>query len=366
MTWNWELPDWPNFLYDPNSTRDLEDRFLEATGRFVGAVSHLSGEDLDQLRIDLVSDEALETSKIEGELLNRESIQSSVRRELGLGSDNRRVSPAERGISEVLVDVYRHFDEGLTDKKLCRWHKLLMQGRTTVGSIGSYRTGSEPMQIISGLDYHPNVHFVAPPSAAVPAEMARFLVWFNGTRGRMPALERAAISHIYFESIHPFEDGNGRIGRAVAELSLSQAIGRPTLIALSQAINSRRGTYYDELGKGNQTLEVQNWVRYFSETILDAQQRAQRSVSFIIEKGKYFDRLRGKLNPRQEKVLIRMFAAGPDGFTGGLSAGNYMSIAKSTVPTTTRDLNALVEIGALRKAGERRHTRYWLDLPEPR
>ena len=364
MTWNWQRPEWPNFSYEPEAIRNLEDTFLDLSGQFLGIVSHLGGEELDRVRVELVSDEALESSLIEGETLNRESLQSSVRREFGLSSDSRRVSPAERGVSEVLVDVYRNFETDLTVERLCLWHEMLMQGRTRLRDIGRFRTGNDPMQIISGPEYDPKVHFEAPPAEDVAAEMGRFIQWFNATRETMPALGRAAISHVYFELIHPFEDGNGRIGRAIAELSLSQSVGRPVLIAMSQAINSRRGVYYEELGKGNRSLEAGAWVRYFGETVIDAQKRARRLVSFIVEKGKFFDRYRGRLNIRQEKVLLRMFEAGPEGFKGGLSAGNYMSIAKSTVPTTTRDLNSLVEIGALQKTGERRQTRYWLVIPE--
>jgi Fic family protein len=240
---------------------------------------------------------------------------------------------------------------------------MLMQGRMGLKDTGRIRTSDDPMQIVSGPIHDPKVHFEAPPSGRVPAEMERFLKWFNGSRNTVPALARSAIAHVYFESIHPFEDGNGRIGRAVSELALSQSVGKPVLLALSKTISSKKKVYYSELGKGNRTLDVADWVGYFSATVLEAQERAGQRVVFLVEKAKFFDRFRDRLNSRQEKVLRRVFDEGPDGFAGGLSAGNYSSLTKASGATVTRDLVELVEMGALLRTGEKRYTRYRLNLP---
>lgn len=362
MKWNWRLPEWPEFTYDSAALRTVESRFLLDSGKLLGALVELAEEDTARIHVDLLSDEALETSRIEGELLNRDSLQSSVRRQFGLPADSRKVSPAEQGVAKVMVEVFRHFDEDLTAERLCHWQGLLMQGKSGLNDVGRFRTTAEPMQIVSGPIHDPKVHFEAVPSSRVPEEMRRFLTWFNGSRDKLPALARAALSHAYFESIHPFEDGNGRIGRAIAELALSQASGKPALLALSRTISARKKAYYAELEKVNRTLEVSAWVTFFAETVLEAQRSAGALLHFILEKARFFERFRGKLKPRQEKALARIFAAGPDGFEGGLSASNYQSIVKASPATVTRDLAELVEFGALTRTGEKKHTRYWLKL----
>lgn len=216
------------------------------------------------------------------------------------------------------------------------------------------------MQIVSGPIHDPKVHFEAPPANRVPGEMKRFLKWFNGSLGQIPALTRSSLAHLYFESIHPFEDGNGRIGRAISELSLSQSIGKPVLLALSQTIRRHQRVYYEKLASGSHGLGVEEWIAFFSAIVLEAQGRAGRQIEFLLHKTRFFDRYRGNLNARQEKVLLRMFEAGIDGFTGGLSAGNYARIAKTSAATATRDLNDLVDRSALSKTGERKYARYHL------
>ena len=237
MAWNWQHPEWPEFTYDPKVLEPLERQFLIDSGEFIGAFRHIGEDDRDTLRIDLISDEALKTSAIENEVLDRDSVQSSLRQQFGLSVDERRVPPAERGIAQVMVDLYTNFAGPLTHASLFAWHGMLMAGRRDIEIIGGYRAHAAPMQIVSGSVHAPKVHFEAPPSAGMTLEMDAFVAWFNDTAPDgprpLPPLTRAGIAHLYFESIHPFEDGNGRIGRALSEKSLAQNIGRPSLIALS-------------------------------------------------------------------------------------------------------------------------------------
>lgn len=177
-------------------------------------------------------------------------------------------------------------------------------------------------------------------------------------------LERAAIAHVYFESIHPFEDGNGRIGRVLVEKVLSQGVGRPVLIAVSKMLEKRKKEYYAELEQCNRTLDVQHWLEFFSSVILQAHEESMGLLRFLIQKSKLLNALSNQINPRQMKVLLRMFAEGPGGFQGGLSAEKYITITKTTRATATRDLTDLVAKGALIKTGELRHTRYWLNITE--
>jgi len=174
---------------------------------------------------------------------------------------------------------------------------------------------------------------------------------------------RAGIAHLYFESIHPFEDGNGRIGRAISEKALAQALGQPSLIALAYAIERKRKDYYAALERNNKDrLAITDWLNYFARTVLEAQDITMRRTGFYIAKAKFYERFRDQLNPRQDKVIARMFREGIDGFTGGLSAENYISITGTSRATATRDLQDLVEKGALTRTGSLRHTRYWMAI----
>jgi Fic family protein len=371
MAWNWQQPDWPKFSWDAVRLRKAEEHFLVGTGMFIGTLKHLPESDLEQLTVESLSTEAVTTSEIEGEILDRASVQSSIRRQLGVATDNRKIKPAEEGVSEIMVDLYRSFAEPLSNEVLFSWHRMLFKERGRLIDVGRYRTGADAMEIVSGPIHKPKVHFEAPPSAKLPKEMARFIAWFNRTAFNrtaprsaepLPALTRAGIAHLYFESIHPFEDGNGRIGRAIAEKVLAQSFGQPTLTALAATILSRRKAYYAALEAANKSNQVTAWLCWFAGIVIEAQRRTTAQVEFLIEKTRLLDRLRGQINARQEKVLLRMLREGTEGFKGGLSAGNYASISGASPATATRDLADLVEKGALLRVGERRHARYHIAI----
>lgn len=368
MIWNWQQPHWPEFTYDPAALESRERQFLLGSGEFIGAFRHVGPDDRDMLKIELICDEALKTSAIEGEVLDRDSVQSSLRRQFGLGTDDRRIPPAESGIAQMMADLYKNFNAPLMHETMFTWHSMLMNGAQRINVVGEYRTHPEPMQVVSDNFGNPEVHFEAPPSAKVRAEMDAFIFWFNETApgGKRPltALTRAAITHLYFVSVHPFEDGNGRIGRALAEKSLAQNLGQPTLIALAYTIERARKAYYAAHERSNKDIEITDWLIYFADTVIDAQRNTIKRVDFYVAKAKLYQILRGQLNARQEKVLARMFKEGIDGFKGGLSAENYISIAKTSRATATRDLQDLLQKGALTKTGELRHTRYYLNLQD--
>lgn len=374
MDWIWQQPEWPDFTYRTSALDDLERRFLLQSGEFVGAFRHIGADDQDRLRIELIRDEALKTSEIEGELLNRDSVQSSLIQQFGLGKDGGkaegkdgpRVPDAERGIAEMMVDLYRTFASPLADRMMFGWHAMLMAGEKGIEDIGTYRRQGDPMQIVSGPLHKRRVHFEAPPSTVVPKEMKAFVAWFNDSapngKHPLPPLTRAGIAHLYFECIHPFEDGNGRIGRAIAEKTLAQGLGRPTLIALAYAIERRRKAYYAALELSNRETEITDWLVFFANTVLEAQATTIQRADFYMAKARFYGRLRGQMNERQERVVARMFREGLDGFKGGLSAENYITIAKTSRATATRDLQDLVAKGALSRTGELKHTRYHLAI----
>ena len=194
--------------------------------------------------------------------------------------------------------------------------------------------------------------------------MDKFVSWFNQEhqkfhRQNILPLAKAGMAHLYFVSIHPFEDGNGRIGRAIAEKSLAQSTLRPTLISLSSTIEANKKSYYTLLEKSNNTLEITDWLVYFANTILKAQENTLKRIDYLIEKTKFFDRHSSQLNERQLKVIKRLFKAGFDGFKGGLSASNYQTIVKTSASTTTRDLQDLINKQILFKTGLLKGTRYF-------
>lgn len=363
MTWNWQLKNWPNFEFTSEVLIPYEKAFLQKAGMLYGSMKHISDESQDELKVMLLSDEAFQTSKIEGELLDRDSLQSSIRRHFGLQVNKKRISPAEHGISEMMIDLYKNYSSPLTNEQLFLWHELLMNGRRDLQDIGSYRSHSDPMQIGSGSMGRPIVHFEAPPSSGLKIEMDNYISWFNNMGNKYPGpVVKSGIAHLYFESIHPFEDGNGRIGRALSEKVLSQYLERPTLIALSHIIENNKKLYYKSLHLNSKEIEITNWLEYFCETILEAQDYTQRMIDFLIGKTKFFLEFEEKFNERQWKVVNRIFREGIEGFQGGLSADNYIKITGTTASTATRDLKKMVDLGAFRKTGDRKSTRYHLKM----
>jgi Fic family protein len=300
-------------------------------------------------------------------MLSRPDVMSSIRNNLGLNAQPKRVGDRRaEGIAELMVCVRNTFERPLSQKTLFEWHTMLMMGTPRIKS-GAWRTHTEPMLIVSGTIGNEQVHYEAPPSKQVPGEMKRFIQWFNNTApgagneiGFAPV--RSAVAHLYFESIHPFEDGNGRIGRTLSEKILSQGLGRPALLSLSRSIDAHRAGYYDALKQAQRSHDVTNWVEWFVRTLLKAQEQAETEIEFTLKKTKLFDRVGDQLNARQLKIVRRMLKEGPSGFQGGMSAKKYMTLTKTTKPTATRDLQDLVAKEVFIPAGGGRSTHYQINL----
>lgn len=365
MKYNWQQEKWPNFQY---TLSDLEETLLqiaERQGQIAGRLEALPKKIQEQSIVDIIVAEAVKTSAIEGEYLSREDVLSSVRNNLGLNRFPEKVKDKRaEGIVRLTIAAREAYAEVLTEGMLFDWHKMMMEPYANIKK-GQWRSSAEPMQIISGSAGREVIHFEAPPSSRVPEEMSAFIRWYNQTAPNQPrsilhAPVRSAIAHVYFESIHPFEDGNGRIGRALSEKALSQGAGRPVLLSLSRAIELNRQDYYEALKTAQRSIEITPWINYFVKTIMKAQEIVIQQVDFTISKARFFEKFSERLNPRQEKVLNRMFEAGPDGFKGGMSAKKYMSIAKTSKATATRDLKELVDMEALMITGSGRSTRYHL------
>jgi Fic family protein len=367
MMYNWQLPDWPDFKYNLQAIEDDFLSFVEEAGYVSGMLNAMPKDAQLEAIINMLVVEAMKTSEIEGEYLSQEDIISSIRNQLGLNEERKPVKDKKaEGIGELMVDVRNTYADELTETKLFDWHRMLLKQSRGI-SVGAWRKGEAPMQIVSGTIGNETVHFEAPPSARVPEEMTRFIQWFNDTAPGMPnaikkAPVRAAIAHLYFESIHPFEDGNGRVGRAIAEKALSQTVGRPVLLSLSPIIESNRNAYYNALKNAQHSNEITKWINYFVGVTMKAQQGTKRLIDFILRKAKFYDHFRNMLNERQLKVINRMLEAGPEGFEGGMSAKKYVAITKTSPATATRDLQILADAGGFTVRGGGRSTRYTLNL----
>jgi len=368
-TYNWQQKDWPQFRFSLDGLEAELLHFSEKIGRVSGILEALPEEKQHEVIVDIILTEAIKTSEIEGEYPSRKDVLSSIRKNLGLQytpEHTKDISAA--GLGELMIDVRKTFKEPLSVTKLLEWHMMLL-GQSKSMQAGRWRTHQDPMQVISGAVGKEKVHFEAPPSAQVPQEMKKFIQWFNdtGPAGKSElkkAAVRSAIAHLYFETIHPFEDGNGRIGRAIAEKAMSQTIGHPVMLSLSRTIEANKSAYYASLERAQHSNEITPWMEYFVKTSLDAQIEAEAQIEFTLKKTKFFDQHKDKLNPRQIAVIKRMLGEGPQGFEGGMNARKYIAIAKTSKATATRDMQQLLEIGAFVLAGTAggRSTNYRVNL----
>ncbi|MFQ5544318.1 MAG: Fic family protein [Nitrospiria bacterium] len=366
MTYNWQQSDWAEFKYDLSDVEDVLFALAEKGGRVSGLLKGLPEDRQTETVIEMMVAEAIKTSEIEGETLSRKDVMSSIKNNLGFKNIAKVQDKKAEGAAELMIDVRESYAEDLSKEKLFSWHRMIMKG-SWGSKAGDWRSHKEPMQVVSGPIGKEKIHFEAPPSSRVPDEMNNFIAWFNNTgpngknQIKKPAV-RSAIAHLYFESIHPFEDGNGRIGRAISEKALSQGVGRPILLSLSRSIEARRNAYYDALQAGQRSNKITPWVTYFVKMILESQIQAEEEIAFTLKKTKFFDRFRGQLNERQHRVARRMLEEGPKGFKGGMSTKKYVSITHTSKATATRDLQNLVEKGVFISSGRGRSTRYEVNL----
>lgn len=364
--YNWQYKNWPNFSYSTTELQTISIAFAQEIGIANGLYMALDDDLQQEAVIEILIAEAIKTSEIEGEYMSREDVMSSIKRNLGLKENKVVRDKRVAGVTKLMTMVREETSEELTLEMILEWHHVLMAGFSPV-TAGEWRKGKEPMQVVSGGYDREIVHYEAPPSDSVPQQMTGFVEWFNHhpfeTKDQISqALLRASIAHLFFESIHPFEDGNGRIGRAIAEFTLSHTLQSPVLLSISNTIEKNKKQYYDALKKAQSSLEITDWIIYFSSVILDAQKNAKELVEFTLKKAKFFDRYKDQLNERELKGVARMFESGVAGFEGGMTAKKYIAITKTSKATATRDLQHLQEIGVLKQVGAGRSVRYDLVL----
>jgi Fic family protein len=367
MQYNWQQSDWRKFQYDENFFTQIGLTLMEMAGQSQGYLKGLNTAFQEASIVDILVKEAIKTSAIEGELISRVDVISSIRKNLGYTSPSLVIKDKRsEGIAMLLVKTREEFDKDITEDMLFDWHRLLMRGNHSI-EVGKWRSHSEPMQVISGAIGKEKIHFEAPPSVLVPQEMALFVEWFNATKpeGTRPihnTLIRSAIAHLYFETIHPFEDGNGRIGRIISEKALAQGLKRPILMSLSTAIEADKKAYYEALQKAQNSNSIQDWIDYFGKTILKAQYDFIESIDFILKKTAFFDTRKYMLNVEQEKALSKMLEESETGFIGGMNARKYQSINRVSKSTATRHLQDLVEKGILIAKNSGRSTSYDVNI----
>ena len=353
QTWIWQQPDWPKFVWDANEISNPLAQARLAQGKLQGAAQILNADLSSEALASILIQDGITTSAIEGERLHVDAVRSSVANQLGLSNVGLpKPDRAIDGLVEVLLDATQKHNQPLSLQRLCNWHGALFPtGYSGLREIrvGQMR-GAEPMRVVSGRIGHETVHFEAPPYEQIDTEISRFIDWFNSDDSKtLDGLIRAGVAHLWFITIHPFEDGNGRIARAITDMALAQD-ERLTmrLFSLSAQILAVREAYYNILESTQKgEMDITAWLKWFLTQIQNAVELAQLTVANTLNKAKFWMTHQTKpLNERQRKALNRMLDA-KDGFEGGMNTRKYMSLTKTSRATAYRELAQMVEWGCL-------------------
>ncbi|UVM38164.1 Fic family protein [Pseudomonas sp. B21-017] len=373
--WIWQRPDWPNFNWQAERLTPLLRECVQAQGRLMGMASSVDSSLSAQNELDALLQNIVTSSAIEGEQLNVGSVRSSLARRLGLNLvDGDKVSQRSEGLAQLMLDATQHFAEPLTLQRLLDWHEWLFPDQDSDFAarpihIGALR-GDEPMQVVSGRLDRPTVHFEAPPRQGLEQQLDTFLKWFEVSRNQagLDPLLRAGIAHFWFVTLHPFDDGNGRLTRTITDLALAQSEAQAICFyAMSASILEDRSGYYRVLETSQKaTLDITQWLEWFLQTLLRSLQQAMNRIELVLAKARFWQAHReSELSVEQIKVLNRLLDGGERGFEEGISAAQYQAVAKVSKATATRHLTELLEKGCLKRLpGGGRSTRYQILHPE--
>ena len=360
----WQADVWPQWRYDLAALAGPLTDVSRSQGLLLGRLADVGMALRDQASLAALTEDVVKTSEIEGEVLNVQSVRASIARRMGV--DIGAVAPVDRhveGVVEMVLDATTRATDPLTAERLFGWHAALFptgySGMTRI-EVGQWRTDAEgPMQVVSGHMGRRKVHFQAPPAQALAAEIDRFLAWANAETGE-PMLIKAGLAHLWFVTLHPFDDGNGRIARAVGDLFLARADGSPQrFYSLSAQIQRERKDYYEVLERTQKgSLDVTGWLSWFLGTLGRAVASSQTTLDAVLVKARFWQRWAGQpLNERQVKLLNRLL----DGFDGKLTSSKWAAIAKCSPDTALRDITQLLDLGVLQKTpGGGRSTGYEL------
>jgi Fic family protein len=367
QTYIWQNNNWPRFIYDLTQFQALLQDIRYQQGLLDGICKGLSEEHLLEMQSETLALDAVTTSEIEGEILSRDSVRSSIFKKLGISYETQDRSTVQTdGLIDILLDASRNAMQLFNEQRLFSWHAALFpsgySGMHKI-NVSSYR-GEEPMQVVSGRIGKEKIHYVAPPRNRVEEEMKHFFD-FIATPNDENGYVRAAIAHLWFVIIHPMDDGNGRIARALSDMMLSRAENSAVrLYSMSAAINDNRRSYYDILEQTTTgAMDITMWIGWFLETVLTAQKNAHKIIEKIVAKTRFWQvHIHTDLNPRQKKVLNRLLDAGQEGFEGGMNARKYASLCDCSRVTASRDLSDLLEKGFILSRGAGgRSTSYDID-----
>lgn len=373
--WIWQQPDWPNFNWQAERLTPLLRECVQAQGRLMGMASSVGGSLSAQSELDALLQNIVTSSAIEGEQLNVGSVRSSLARRLGLEQvDGDHVSQRSEGLAQLILDATQHFAKPLTLERLLEWHEWLFPDQDTdlaarAMHIGALR-GDEPMRVVSGRLDRPTVHFEAPPRRGLEQQLDTFLAWFEASRSQdgLDPLLRAGIAHFWFVTLHPFDDGNGRLTRTLTDLALAQGEAQAIrFYAMSASILEDRSGYYRVLETSQKaTTDITDWLEWFLKTLLRSLQQAMARIESVLGKARFWQTHRqSSLTAEQTKVLNRLLDGGERGFENGISAAQYQAVAKVSKATATRHLSELLEKGYLKRLpGGGRNTRYQISYPD--
>jgi Fic family protein len=365
----WQLPVWPDLLWDSDTLLQPLGRTRQAQGRLLAKAEYFGLE----MRVEVLTEEAFTTAAIEGERLNPDSVRSSVARRLGLPSAG--LPLAERhvdGLVQMLIDATSNYDKPLDSGRIKGWHAALFptgySGMRKI-AIGDWRPPSaDPMKVVSGPIGRENIHYEAPPSNRLEIEITKLIDWWNTSQEKLDGLVRSGLAHLWFVTVHPFEDGNGRIARALADMALSQDEGTDCrLYSMSAQISIERDAYYDILERTQKgDGDVTEWLLWFLGCLERSIKRSEEQVQQAMWKARFWQRsARLSLNKRQQKAVNRLLDAGPGGFEGSLTTRKYRSMTKTSPTTAKRDIADLLDKGIIKQnPGGGRSVSYDLIWPE--
>lgn len=373
--WIWQQPDWPNFNWQAERLGPFLRECVQAQGRLMGMASSVGSSLSAQSELDALLQNIVTSSAIEGEQLNVGSVRSSLARRLGLELvDGNNVSQRSEGLAQLMLDATQHFAEPLTLERLLDWHEWLFPEQETDLAARPIRVGAlrgdDPMQVVSGRLDRPTVHFEAPPRQGLERQLDTFLTWFTASRNQagLDPLLRAGIAHFWFVTLHPFDDGNGRLTRTITDLALAQGEDQAIrFYAMSASILEDRSGYYRVLEACQKaTLDITEWLEWFLQTLLRSLQQAMARIESVLGKVRFWQAHReSELSTEQTKVLNRLLDGGERGFSECISAAQYQAVAKVSKATATRHLTDLLEKGCLiRLPGGGRSTRYQISYPD--
>ena len=345
--WIWQDKNYPNFTYDEKKLQSILFDIKYYQGLLNGVYENINQKDLYIAKLEILTTEALDTSAIEGEILNRDSVRSSISNKLGIEIDSHDKSDKRSdGLVDVLLDATMNYEKEFTLERLFGWHNALFEaGYNSIAkiNIATFR-GKEDMQIVSGPIGKEKIHYIAPPRDILEKEMEVFLEWLNDDSNT--SIIKAAIAHLWFVIIHPLDDGNGRITRAITDMLLtkeSKDINK--MYSVSNAIKNDRKNYYDVLEKtttGNTDITL--WLEWFLNTILKSLKNSKDNISYVLQKTKFWDKHRETLlNERQIKVLNKLLDIGMNNFEGGINTRKFAAITKVSKITAARDIKDLVQ-----------------------